>query len=171
IDRKINLATAYILNDELDRAAVLLEETLEHATDPDHITEIQRLMLYADDPDFEAIMGEMIDKIGAKTPLDETEIDYLEQVVEVAPRYTEAYQLLAQGYHLWNDSEAVMHTLLDAVKQLPNDAEILVMLAKALSDSEQGDLALEYLEHSVKHNPMHIPSLALLGRVLFDMAR
>ncbi len=171
IDRKINLATAYILSEDLDRAALLLEETLERTTDPDQISEIQRLMLYADDPDFEAIMGEMIDKIGAKTPLDETEIDYLEQVVEVAPHYTEAHQLLAQGYQLWNDAEAVMDTLLDAVKQLPNDAEILVMLAKALSDSEQNDLALEYLEHSVKHNPMHIPSLALLGRVLFDMER
>ncbi len=170
-DRKINLATAYILNEEHDRALELLEEALQKTSNPDQLAEVQRLILYADDPDFEAIIGEIIDKISSRTSLDETEIDYLEQVVEVAPRHAEAYVLLAQGYQLWNDADAVMDTLLDAVKQLPNEAELLVMLAKVLLDSDQDELALQYLQHSVEQNPTHIPTLALLGRVLFDMDR
>jgi tetratricopeptide (TPR) repeat protein len=168
IDRQINLASAYLLDDGLDNAADVLEKALDMATNPDQIAEIQRLMLYADDPDFESIIGEIIDKIGTKTPLDETEIDYLEQVIEAAPKYPEGYLLLVQGYQLWNDPNAAMETLLDAVRELPNDAEILVMLAQALISSDQIDVVISYLQRSAEHNPLHIPTLALLGRALFD---
>jgi tetratricopeptide (TPR) repeat protein len=172
IDRRINLANGYLVDDVLDNAlgnaAEVLEAALAEATKPDQIAEIQRLMLYADDPDFESIMGEIIDKLGAKTPLDETEIDYLEQVVEAAPNYSEGYQLLVQGYQLWNDADAAMETLLDAVKVLPSDPEILVMLGQSLLDSEQFDLAISYLRRSAEQNPLHVPSLAYLGKALFD---
>jgi tetratricopeptide (TPR) repeat protein len=168
IDRQINLATALLVDEALDDAAEILEKALQKATTPDQTAEIQRLMLYADDPEFESIMGEIIDKISAKTSPDETEIDYLEQVVEAAPKYSEGYQLLVQGYQLWNEPNAAMETLLDAVKELPDDPEILVMLAQALLTDDQDELAIQYLQRSASKHPLHVPTLALLGKALFD---
>ncbi len=167
IDLKLNLASAYIVNDEGARALAVLETIDEDSLSAEHAQELDRLRLIANDPEFESALGEIIDKIAAQTPLSESEVDFLEEVVEEAPYYSEPYLLLAKAYRLWKDDGAALEVLLDAEKLL-NDPDIIELLVDLLRQGGQNELAMQYVERGLRKNMLHVPLLSLAGQLLAE---
>lgn len=166
----VNLGAAYIAGDQGDLAVKTLEKALDLTADHDRstIAEIERLLLAAEDPEFEMTIGEIIDKTEAQNSLTDDEIEFLEDVVEKAPSYVEGYMLLARGHLLADDAGAALEVLLDAEKHNALDPDIVTLLAQVLWESDQQELAFNYLNRAVEATPTHVPLLALTGQYLFE---
>jgi tetratricopeptide (TPR) repeat protein len=167
-DLHLNLAVAYLVTEKGDQAKAALEKARHLSNDSSVAADIDRLMLSAEDANFEAHLGEITDLIGAGNAPEIEDVDFLEASVERVPTFSEGYLLLAKAYLLWDESEAVLETLLDAQKNLPDDPDILEFLARALWDSGEEKLAFDYLNKGLAENPNHVPLLALTGRYLFE---
>lgn len=167
VDLKLNLAAAYIANEEGARAGAVLNAVNHDSLLTEQAQEFDRLRLIAQNPDFEATLGEIIDKIAAQTALSEDEVDFLEEAVQSAPYYSEPYLLLARAYLLWEDDGAALEVLLDAEK-LIDDPDIIELLAEQLRASGQNDLALQYVERGLRKNMLHVPLLSLAGQLLAE---
>jgi tetratricopeptide (TPR) repeat protein len=167
-DLYLNLAVAYLVMEESDQAKTALEKARRLSKDPSVTADIDRLMLSAEDADFEARLGELTDLIGAGNTLEVEDVDFLESSIEQVPTFSEGYILLAKAYLLWDEPDAVLETLLDAQKNLPDDPDILEFLARTLWDSGEEKLAFDYLNKGLEKNPNHVPLLALTGRYLFE---
>jgi len=167
IDLMLNLAAAHIANEDGVRALVVLDALNHDALSMEQAQEFDRLNLIAHNPDFEAVLGEIIDKIAAQTALSEDEVDFLEEAVQSAPYYSEPYMLLARAYLLWEDDGAALEVLLDAEKHL-NDPDVIELLAEQLRASGQNDLALQYVERGLRKNMLHVPLLSLAGQLLAE---
>lgn len=167
-DLHLNLALAYLIAEQEDQAITELVTARQLSDDPFLHAEIDRMMLAADDPDFEGTLGEITDKVAAGTSLSSDEVDFLEDAVGQAPSFAEAYLLLARAYRKWDENGAALETLLDGQKNIPTDPDIAEMLAQMLWNEKERELAISYLQKGLAHNPHHVPLLALAGRFLFD---
>jgi tetratricopeptide (TPR) repeat protein len=167
-DLYLNLAAAYLVAEKGALARAALEKARSLTQDEDALREIERLLLAARDPDFEARLGEITDLVNAGSSPSIRDVDFLEDTLEKAPRFGEVYLLLAKAYQLWGEPDAVLETLLDAQKKLPDDPDILEMLARVLWIAGEQKLAFDYLNRGLAANPQHIPLLSLTGRYLFE---
>ncbi len=167
-DVRINLAAAYLIAEEYESAAEELETAQKLTQDAATLHEIDRLLLSADDPEFEMRFGEIMDRVSAEAEIDAEEATFLEEVIAAAPGFTEAYMLLSRAYVLWEEHDSALQTLLDAEKHLPDDPEILEGIARLLWRADQHELALEYLDRGVKANPSYVPLLAFAGQCLVE---
>ncbi|MBC7809538.1 MAG: tetratricopeptide repeat protein [Burkholderiales bacterium] len=165
---RLNLAAAYLVDEQESAAKAELEKARSLVDDPLIEADIERMMLTADDPDFEARIGEIADKLSALNKLTTEEVDFLEDTIEKAPSFGEAYLLLARAYIGWDEKSAAMEALLDGQKHVANDPDILEMLARLLWDADEHDLAISYIQNGLVANPNHVPLLALAGRFLYD---
>jgi tetratricopeptide (TPR) repeat protein len=167
-DLYLNLAAAYLVAEKGKLARLALEKARSLTTDEDALTEIERLMLAAEDTGFEARLGEITDLVNAGSSPSIRDVDFLEATLEKAPKFGEVYLLLAKAYQLWGEPDAVLETLLDAQKKLPDDPDIVEMLARTLWAAGEPKLAFDYLNRGLASNPQHVPLLALTGRYLFE---
>ena len=167
-DLHISLAATYLIVEEMDRAAELLEKAEDRTNDPILLADIDRMMLTIDEPDFEIRLGEIIGQVGSSTKLKEEAVDFLESIIERAPSFAEAYVLLAKAYLGWEEPKDAMETLLDGLKEAPGDPDMIELLAQLLWDSGEKDLALTYLNKGIAASPNYVPLLALIGRYLFE---
>lgn len=168
IDLKLNLAAMCIAAGDYDLAVSTLNDLDRDSLRVADAQELDRLWLMANDPEFEASLGEIIDKISAQTPLADSEVDFLESAVGEAPYYSELYVLLARAYLLWEDSGAALEVLLDAEKRT-DDADVIELLAQQLWQGDQHDLAMQYLERGLQQSPHHVSLLALAGQIAADL--
>jgi tetratricopeptide (TPR) repeat protein len=164
----VALASLYVTNEQPDEALEALERAEPLTQAPELISEIERLRLLAEEPDFEARIGAIVDVLNTGTRLPETDLEFLEDIVERAPSYADAYLHLAKGYERIDEPAAMLETLLDGQKNVPDDPEISYLLVRTLWDQDQRELALEYLNKALSANPYHVPLLALAGRYLFE---
>lgn len=167
-DLRVNLAVVYLGLEREDEALELLEEAEEMVDDPAVLADIERLLLAASDPDFEYRLGEIIDILNAGKIASLDDIDFLEAVVEDAPSFAQGYLLLAQAYRSRSNDGAALETLLDGQKVLPRDPDITEMLARTLWSAGEHQLAFDYLNKGLAHNPDAVSLLALTGRGLFE---
>lgn len=167
-DLRLNLATAYLLDENGDAARLELEAARKMTRDPAVLAEIDRMMLSADDPDFEWRMAEMSEKAEAGRTLEVEEVEFLEDIVDQVPTFAEGYLLLAKAYGSWNEPATAIETLLDGQKHLPNDPDILELLARFLWDSGERALAFDYLNRALIAHPTHVPALALTAQYLYE---
>ncbi len=165
---KLNLASAYLLNDEPDAAQTELEAAADITDDPLLRSEIDRMMLSVDDPDFEARFGEISDLVGAGAQLNAGDVEFLENALGNAPDFAECYTLLASAYVAWGESDDALEVLLDGQKRFPDNPDILTLLGRVLWDSGEKGLALDYLNKGLMTNSNHVPLLATTARYLFD---
>ncbi|MBC8100482.1 MAG: tetratricopeptide repeat protein, partial [Armatimonadetes bacterium] len=166
-DLHINLAIAYLAGGENEYAAEELEEA-RRLSDAEAVhADVARLLLAASDSEFDAIIGDITDRVSAGTTLAEEDIAYLESALERAPQYAELYLLLARGY-LRTDPAAALETLLDAEKLMPHEPDILELLGQVLWSNGEAASALGYVQRGVDANPVYVPLLALLGQLLFE---
>lgn len=169
-DLHISLATLYLLVDETDRVAELLDNAEALTDAPTQLADIDRMMLNIDDPEFEMRLGEISAQAGSSSnmKLKPEEVDFLDSVIERAPSFGEAYVLLAKAYRGWDEPKNAMETLLDGLKEVPDDPDMIELLARVLWDSGENELAMTYLNKGIAASPNHVPLLALTGRYLFE---
>ncbi len=168
VDLLINLAAAYLVNDRNESAVDVLKKAHTLTDAGSHLVEIERLLISADDPDFEMRLGEITDLINSGNDLDVGDIEFLESALEKAPHLGSLYVLLAGGYLSGGDTSDALDVLLDGQKHLPDNPSIVAMLAKVLWQSDEHQLAFEALKRGLNKNPNDVPLLALTGRYLFD---
>ena len=168
VDLMVNLAVLYLNDEQEEQAALLLDQAYDLTDDENVQDDIDRLMLSAEDSDFEVRMGEIADKTSANSSLSDDEVEFLEDVIESAPSFGEAYIHLAQAYLSWDDPSAALETLLDATKNSVDDPDVLELLAQVLWMSNERELAFTYLNKGIRDYPNHVPLLAFTGQSLFE---
>ncbi|MBZ0296664.1 MAG: tetratricopeptide repeat protein [Anaerolineae bacterium] len=167
-DLHTSLAVAYLAAEEEERAESELKTARTLTDSEDALADIDRLMLSAEDPDFEARLGEITDIVSAGNMLEVEDMDFLEHTIERVPTFDEAYVLSARAYIRWKESATAIETLLDGHKYLPDNPDILYLLADTLWESGEHELAFNYLNQGIAANPNHVPLLALMGKYLFE---
>jgi tetratricopeptide (TPR) repeat protein len=168
ISTYLNLAAVYILDEDGAAAIKWLDQARQITTDANTISEIERLRLSAEDPEFEMTLGEITDIINAGNSIETDDVEFLESVIEKVPDYAEIYLLLARAYIGWEETSSALETLLDGHKHVPDDPDILALLSEVVWDSGEADLAFSYLDKGILQNPHHVPLLALAGQYLFE---
>lgn len=168
VDLNINLAAAYLTDEQFEAARSELAKARMLVANAAQRAEIERLTLAADDPDFEARFGEITDLVNAGNQLSPEDVEFLEDVLERAPLYGQAYTLLAGAYNAWDETEDALDVLLDGQKHLPEDMDIVLLLARVLWDSDESELAFEYLNKALRSDPNNVELLALTGRYLYE---
>lgn len=168
VDLLINLASLYLFAEDEDKALTVLQEAEDLTDDAGYLADIGRLMLSAEDPDFEMNIAELADVVGAGNALEVSDVDYLEEIAERVPTLTEAYIILAKAYLIWGEESTALEVLLDGQKHLPDDPELIEQLARILWDTGEQALALDYLDKGVQSNPDAVALLALSGQYLFE---
>jgi tetratricopeptide (TPR) repeat protein len=164
----VNLAAALLSAERGSEARAELEQAEALTDSRATLADIERLLLSAADPDFEFRLGTISDIVNAGRPLDDADIEYLEDALEDAQSFSLGYQLLAKAYIAENDTPAALETLLDGQKILPEDSDITALLAQTLWDADESDLAFQYLNQGLEINPDAVPLLVLTGRFLYE---
>ncbi len=164
----LNLAAANLVGENSEAAKQTLTIARKLTEDTSLIGEIDRLELEADDPEFDAKVTEYGQIIDAGRGLKNSDIDYLEEILERVPSLSEIWVLVARAYLAWNDSESALETLLDGYSHVPNDADLVAQLVDILWHSGQQSLALDYLKKSIEIHPFDVPLIARFGRYLFE---
>ncbi len=164
----VNLAAALLSAERGSEAHAQLEQAEELTDNLTALADIERLFLSAADPDFEFHLGAISDTVNAGQPLDDADIDFLEDALEEAQSFSQVYLLLARAYVNAGDTAAALETLLDGQKLLPEDSDITALLAQTLWDSDESELAFEYLNQGLAINADAVSLLALTGRFLYE---
>lgn len=167
-DLMVNLGAAYISAEEETLAVETLEKAEDMTDDIAAIADIQRLVLIADDPEFETRLAEINAAIDSGTKISADDAEFIETALEVAPTLSEGYVLLGKIYNGWDDTEEALDILMDGYEQLPEDPQVIGALAQILWDSDQNELAFDYLNKGIEANPNDVPLLALTGQFLFE---
>lgn len=168
IDIYINLASLYLINENEDSAKTLLEKAKGMTEDIFVLADVERLLLTADDPEFEQRFAEMVGVLDAGNDLPADDVEYLEGIVEKSPNFIQGQLALARAYYLWEDNDEALEVLLEAQERLPDQADILDWLARILWEADERELAFQYLNRGLQNYPFHVPLLARTGRYLFD---
>jgi len=167
-DLLLSQAVLCLTGEAYDAAQAALEKADSLTDDPAVRADIDRLLLAANDPEFDETMGAITDAVNSGKPLEDEDVDYLESILEDAPGYTEVYLLLGRAYLSMRDSGAALETLLDGQRELPDDPDICEMLVRVLREAGEDELALENLDVGLSKNPNHVPLLSLAGLYLFE---
>ncbi len=167
-DLHLSLAIAYLADEDGDAAAQELQRGQNLTDNPEILADIQRLLLIAEDPEFEFRLGEINDVISAGNNIGVEDVEFLEEALEKAPEFDELYLLIARAYLGWKENSSAIETLLDGHEHLPENPEILALLARLLWESGEQELAFNYLNKGIAANPNYVPLLARMGQYLFE---
>lgn len=168
IDIYINLAALYLLDEDGDSAETLLEKAQEMTEDLEILTDIERMLLSVDDPDFEQRFAELVSILDAGNAISSDDMEYLEEIVEDSPNFVEGQLAVARAYYIWDDTDEALEVLLSAQERLPDQPEILSWLARILWESGESELAFQYLNRGLQNYPFNVALLARTGQYLFD---
>lgn len=168
IDAYINLAALYLVHDDADKAIPTLEKAQSITKDANELAEIERLLLIANDDDFERRFAEAISILDAGNELPADEVEFLEGVVEAAPHLVQAHLALARAYYLWEEREDALEVLLEMQETVPDHAEVLNLLAKILWEEGEKETAFKYLNRGLEAYPFNVALLARTGALLFE---
>ena len=167
-DLHLSLAIAYLADEDGDAAVQELQKVQNLTSSPEILADIQRLMLIAEDPEFEFRLGEINDIISAGNKIGADDVGFLEEALEKAPEFDELYLLIARAYLGWEENSSAIETLLDGHEHLPENPEILALLSRLLWESGEHELAFNYLNKGIAANPNYVPLLARMGQYLFE---
>lgn len=167
-DLLINLAALHLVFDEADEALPYLEQAQTLATTISMKAEVERLLLVANDYEFEAHFADLAAIVEAGNSLSAEDMEFLEEAAAEAPHWLEAQILLARAYSVWDDDDAALEVLLDTHEHFPNDPILIDLLAEVLWNLEQEELAFQYLNQGLAAHPFDVPLLVRTGRYLFD---
>lgn len=167
-DLFINLAALHLSQEAGDEAKPYLEKAKSLTDVTEKLADIERLLLVADDPEFEQRFGELEAIVNAGNSPDSDDVEFLENASENAPHLIDAHLLLAGAYYVWEDNDAALEVLLDTQEKMPNNPAVIDMLARILWESDENELAFEYLNKGLTAYPFNVPLLARTGQFLFD---
>ncbi|MCB0486452.1 MAG: hypothetical protein KDC47_09670, partial [Flavobacteriaceae bacterium] len=167
-EQLITLARMYILDYENDKALSVLDAAAQNTEDSDIQAEIEMQRLIALNSDFEYRFGEIVAKIDADNVPSDTDLEFLEEVIEEAPTFVDAYTALARAYNLNDDEESSIEVLLDADKAVEGHPDVMELLSKSFWETGEKELAFEYLNKGLAVAPTYVPLLVRAGQMLFD---
>ncbi|MBC7869391.1 MAG: hypothetical protein H7Y09_01020, partial [Chitinophagaceae bacterium] len=167
-DLFLNLGLVYLAVEDGENAATAFQRARELTDSPEILAEIDRLMLSADDPEFEANLTELSLIINAGNALSVEDVEYLEGILEDVPSFAEGYTLVASAYLAWKEDSTALEVLLDGYKNIPSSSEIIEQLARLLWDSGEKALTFDYLSKGIEAHPNNVALLALTGQYLFE---
>ena len=162
----VALAKAYLLNGEVEEAAILIKQ-LEADERVGYQEELEHLRLKIRWEDFDYWFGEFVTQIDANNPLNDRQLELLEEVIEVAPSYAEAYIALAKAYRLIEDDESALEVITDAQTHVQHPA-LWSLGAEILWDSGDISLGINYLLKGIEMYPDNVALLAQMGKFMFD---
>lgn len=168
IDLYINLASLHLVHEDGLAARPLLEKAKGLSTDLGILADIERLILTADDPNFEQRFAELVGILDAGNELSSDNVEYLENIVEQSPSLVQGQLSLARSYYLWGDTDEALEVLLDTQERIPDQADILDWLGRILWESDEKELAFKYLNRGIQNYPFNVQLLSRMGRYLFD---
>ena len=170
IDLRCAYAEYLLLMDERVAALDELQEARARIQDERHddIAEIERLLLAAGDAEFEMRLGEISASLRGGA-IRESELEFLENALESAPRQLHLYTLLATGYQRQRDFVSALEVLLDAREQLGDEAALLHHLGTLTWQLGEREVALRYLEDGLRTHPFYVPIFAQLARCHFSL--
>jgi tetratricopeptide (TPR) repeat protein len=160
-DHLVNLAMAFLYNEEHAQAVPLLEQARSLAPNSGIAADIQVHLLAANDPDFEFRYGEIVEAVASERPVDDETLSYLEAVLVDAPNFVDACLLLADAYLVVSEHDSALEVLLDALEHNPHDPAISDKVAEILMDGGELQLALSYV---VASRQQHGDDVALIAR-------
>jgi tetratricopeptide (TPR) repeat protein len=163
----LNLATMYLWDEQNASAKQSLLKARSLTTDQEVNSDIERLLLAAELPDFESRLGEITDLINAGAEIRSDQAEFLEETLERAPLFKEGYILLANAYLKWGEAADALEILLNGQATLPDNPEIAASLSQVLWDMGEEQLAFDCLNKALLKNPNHVMLLALIGWFLF----
>jgi tetratricopeptide (TPR) repeat protein len=162
---KLYLTQLYIYDEQLDEAEELLQANAKNET---YANEIERMALQISYPDYEYQMMQISEVVGANNKPSTDDVDFLEELLENAPKNADAYLLLANCYKQWGDNEASLEVLMDAHNQLPEDTRIIYQISTTLWAEDQHDLAVEYLTKGLSKQPTNVQLLSKMAHYMFE---
>ncbi|GAB1422655.1 hypothetical protein MASR2M15_28940 [Anaerolineales bacterium] len=167
----IALACLALIDESEHLVKPYLDKASDHVAADDQATkdEIERLLLEIKFVDFEVQLGEIIDQLGSDKILADSQLDFLEAVLEEAPRYEEAYLLLANAYTLDKDAPAALEVIQDGIKNLPESASIVDLYAQLVWEHQDQEEALEILLEACENFPLDASIFARTGLYLFQL--
>lgn len=168
IDLYINLASLHLVHEDGLAARPLLEKAKGLSTDLGILADIERLLLTADDPNFEQRFAELVGILDAGNELPADEVEYLENIVEQSPNLVQGQLALARSYYFWDDTDEALEVLLDTQERIPDQPDILDWLARILWESDEKELAFQYLNRGIQNYPFNVQLLSRIGLYLFD---
>jgi tetratricopeptide (TPR) repeat protein len=164
----LNLASAYVLADQTDKAQYELEIARKLSQSKQTDSEIERLSLSAADPDFDARLGEIAELLDAGSEISSEDVEFLELALGNAPSFAAGYILLANAYINWGEASDALDTLLDGQREIPDEPDISALLGRVLWEAGEEQLAFDALNTALTKNPNHVPTLATMGRFMFE---
>lgn len=168
VEWQVNLAIAYLSAEEYELAAETLEAALELTEDEDRLAEIDRLLLSADDPDFEPRLAEIEAQVESGGTISGSDIAFLERTIDQAPSVIEAYLFLARTHINRGREAAALDLLMDGYEENPDAIEIITLIGQVLWASNQRATAFEYLNKGLQLSSGYVPLLATVGQYLFE---
>ena len=168
INVRINLVRAFVALGDISKAKAEIATISKYDVPLQLQPILSRLRLTANYPDFENRLGEIIDVLQARGKISATDAEFLEEIIEKEPSFSEGYRLLAETYLSWDETDDALAVLLDGQSNAPFDPERSALLAKVLWEEDQSDLAFAYLEKGLKEDSRNATLLSLNGRFLFD---
>lgn len=163
-------STIVVLNllEDYEASEGYLQQIEQLVKTNDQRLDLSQLKLNTQFPEFEREFSDIAAVLSAGNKPSSANVDFLEEVVDIAPDWPDGYVALGKSYMLWGDQDEALEVLLDAQKQLPDDPNIAELLGQVLWAAGERELALEYLNKGLEADPNHLPLLVRVGWFLFD---
>lgn len=166
----LNLAQLAILDENPDLAQGYLEtceQFLPQFGDTIEL-EIQRLKLSVEFTNFEQDYSEIKMILDAKNNISEHKVEFLEEAIEIAPKFGDLYVTLARCYLSWEDSTAALEVLNDAQERVGKHPLVIQTLAQVLWRTGERELAFKRLNEGLVVFPNDISLLTQIAGYLLD---
>lgn len=168
IDLKVNLGVAYLAGEEFDLAGEEFDAVLEMTDNKAILSDVSRLVLSADDPEFESRLAEIESQTNANAVINSSDIDFLYDTIERSTFIADVYTILGKALHRASETEDGLKVLLDGYQHNPEDLELILQLGVVMWESGREEEALQYLNRGIKVNPNYVPLLATIGQFMFE---
>jgi hypothetical protein len=166
----LNLAQLAIIDENTILAQeylALCEKLIPHYSEDIEI-EVQRLKLSVVYLNFDQEYSEIKMILDAKHTVSEHDVEFLEDAIEIAPKFGDLYVTLARCYLSWRDTDTALEVLNDAQAKIGDHPRIIQTLARVLWDKGEKDLSFARLNEGLKHYPNDIPLLTQIAGYLIE---
>jgi len=157
----INLAKATLLTGDVDRCKVATQNALAAARQTQQRADAQLILIELEvsalQADFADIIGRLQQEGGE---VFESDLEFLEYLVENAPDYAEGYLALSLAYQRADEPNTALEVLLDAERVTKGTPEIYLALAQLFEQEDELTLSIENIRKGLDLAPANVSLLA-----------
>ena len=165
-----NLAQLAIVDGNSQMAKQQLQECrrVTETVDEELELELQRLELAADLPGFEQSFAEIKVLLNAQRAIRESDVELLEEAIEIAPRMIDLYVTLSRCYLNWKDNDSAIEVLSEAKNRAGNHPRIVLGVAQIQWTRMMRDEAILTLNAGIADFPNDVSLLAQTASYLIE---